>query len=147
MFRSLLSYIFVREFLVQDVLYLQVFDFQIWLCPGFLMQQRQEFIIGFDSAVTLSSTVSFLRSVRHHFKTIDGTEMADVEQTQRMIPIFFGHETFALGAACFFDEEEKETRHRKKRNKRGIILAGKKRVTTSLGDEESVDPNSHKVAV
>ena len=28
----------------------------------------------------------FLRSFRHHFKTIAGTEMADVEQTQKMIP-------------------------------------------------------------
>ena len=28
----------------------------------------------------------FLRSFRHRFKTIAGTEMADVEQTQKMIP-------------------------------------------------------------
>ena len=28
----------------------------------------------------------FLRSFRHHFKTIGGTEMADVEQIQKMIP-------------------------------------------------------------
>ena len=29
----------------------------------------------------------FLRSFRHHVKTIDGTEMADVEQRQKMIPL------------------------------------------------------------
>ena len=31
-------------------------------------------------------TCIFLRSFRHHFKTIGGTEMANVEQTQKMIP-------------------------------------------------------------
>ena len=31
-------------------------------------------------------TCIFLRSFRHHFNTIGGTEMADVEQTQKMIP-------------------------------------------------------------
>ena len=31
-------------------------------------------------------TCIFLRSFRHHFKTIGGTEMADVEQTQKMFP-------------------------------------------------------------
>ena len=32
-------------------------------------------------------TCIFLCSFRHRFKTIDGTEMADVEQTQKMIPL------------------------------------------------------------
>ena len=46
------------------------------------LYRETKFIIGFDFAVTLSSPASF----RHRFKTIDGTEMADVEQTQKMIP-------------------------------------------------------------
>ena len=44
-------------------------------------------IIGLDFAVTLSSPDSFLCSFRHHFKTIGGTEMANVKQTQKMIPL------------------------------------------------------------
>ena len=32
-------------------------------------------------------TCIFLRSFRHYFKTIGRTEMADVEQTQKMIPL------------------------------------------------------------
>ena len=32
-------------------------------------------------------TCIFLRSFRHHFKTIGRTEMADVEQTQKKIPL------------------------------------------------------------
>ena len=36
--------------------------------------------------MTLSSPESFLRSFRHRFKFIDGTEMANVEQAQKMIP-------------------------------------------------------------
>ena len=36
--------------------------------------------------IGLSSLDSFLCSFRQRFKTIDGTEMADVEQTQKMIP-------------------------------------------------------------
>ena len=46
-----------------------------------------KFIIGFDFAVTLSSPEYFLRSFRHHFKTIDGPEMALVKQAQQMIPL------------------------------------------------------------
>ena len=42
----------------------EVFDFQIWFSTGFLMQ---------------------LCSFRHHFKTIGGTEMTDVEQ-KKLIP-------------------------------------------------------------
>ena len=73
-------------------------DFHIWFSPGFLMLwrqarqdsfrclARQKFIIGFEFAVTLSAPESFLRSFRHHFRTIGGTEMANVKQTQKMIP-------------------------------------------------------------
>ena len=73
-------------------------DFHVWFSPGFLMQQKPahqkvlslhretKFIIGFDFAVTLSSPESFLRSFRHHFRTICRTEMANGKQTQKMIP-------------------------------------------------------------
>ena len=44
-----------------------------------------KFIIGLDFAVTLSSPDSFC-SFRHHFRTLCRTEMADVKQTQKMIP-------------------------------------------------------------
>ena len=54
---------------------------------GSLTRYRDtKFIIGFDFAVNLSSPYTFLCSLRHRFKTIDGTEMADVEQIQKMIP-------------------------------------------------------------
>ena len=44
-----------------------------------------KFIIGLDFAVTLSSPDS-LSSFRHHFRTLCKTEMANVKQTQKMIP-------------------------------------------------------------
>ena len=50
------------------------------------LHRETKFIIGFDFAVTLSSTCIFLRSLRHHFRTIGRTEMANVEQTEKMIP-------------------------------------------------------------
>ena len=36
--------------------------------------------------MTLSSPDFFLRSLRHPFKTIGGTETADIEQKQQVIP-------------------------------------------------------------
>ena len=63
---------------------------------GSLTRYREtKFIIGFDFAVTLSSFASSC-SFRHRFKIIYGTELADVEQTQKMIPfvtcqVSFGH--------------------------------------------------------
>ena len=54
---------------------------------GSLMLHREtKFIIGSDFAVDSFFTCIFLRSFRHHFKTIGRTEMANVEQTQKMIP-------------------------------------------------------------
>ena len=50
------------------------------------LQRETKFIIGFDYAVTLSSPASSCVSFRHRFKIIGGTEMADVEQTQKMVP-------------------------------------------------------------
>ena len=50
------------------------------------LHRENKFIIGLDFAVTLSSAESFLRSFRHHFRTLCRTEMANVEQTQKMIP-------------------------------------------------------------
>ena len=50
------------------------------------LHRETKFIIGFDFAVTPSSPASFLRSFRHYFRTIDRTEMANVKQTQKMIP-------------------------------------------------------------
>ena len=52
----------------------------------FSLLRETKFIIGFDFAVTLSSPESFC-VLLHHFKTISGTELADVEQTQKMIRI------------------------------------------------------------
>ena len=74
------------------------FDFQICYSPVFLMQSRQARQDSFRCIArpnsssasillwTLSSPASFLRSFRHHFKTIGRTELANVEQTQKMIP-------------------------------------------------------------
>ena len=50
------------------------------------LYRETKFIIGFDFAVTLSSTCIFLCSFRHRFSTIGRTEMANVKQTQKMIP-------------------------------------------------------------
>ena len=71
-------------------------DFRVWFSPGSLMQLRQarqesfrciarpKVIIGFDFAVTLSSPESFLRSFRHHFRTVCRTEkMANVKQNTK----------------------------------------------------------------
>ena len=58
-----------------------------------------------------------MRSFRHHFKTIEGTEKADVEQTQKMIPLItceismgqyvcelvFGVKVFDLNLGVQFD--------------------------------------------
>ena len=55
---------------------------------GSLTRYRDtKFIIGFDVAVTLSTPASSCVLFRHRFKTIDGTEMADVKQAQQMIPL------------------------------------------------------------
>ena len=50
------------------------------------LHHETKFIIGFNFAETLSSPASSCVLFRHRFKTFDGTEMADVEQTQKMIP-------------------------------------------------------------
>ena len=50
------------------------------------LHRETKFIIGFDFAVTLSSPESFLCSLRRHFRTLCRTEMANVKQTQKMIP-------------------------------------------------------------
>ena len=75
------------------------FDFHIWFSPGLSdavedsadgalsLHRAIKFIIGFDFAVTLSSPDSFLRSFRHYFRTVCRTDMADVKQTQKMIPL------------------------------------------------------------
>ena len=48
-----------------------------------MLHRETKFIIGFDFAVPLSS-----------FRTIGRTEMADVEQTQKMIPFITCHVSF-----------------------------------------------------
>ena len=48
--------------------------------------RHTKFIIGFDSCCDSFFTCISWCSFRHRFKTIDGTEMADVDQTQKMIP-------------------------------------------------------------
>ena len=50
------------------------------------LHRKTKFIIVFDFAVTLSSPESLLRSFRHHFRTIGRTEMANVKQTQKIMP-------------------------------------------------------------
>ena len=47
------------------------------------LHRETKFIVGFDFAVTLSSPASSCVLFRHRFKTIDETEMADVEQHKR----------------------------------------------------------------
>ena len=74
--------------------YSEDFDFYNFSSPGFSDAEDDrvegalaiKLIIGLDFAVTLSSPASFLHSFRYHFRTIGRTEMADVEQTQKMIP-------------------------------------------------------------
>ena len=51
------------------------------------LHRETKFIIGVDFAVTLSSPDSFLCSFWHHFRKLCRTEMADVKQTQKMIPL------------------------------------------------------------
>ena len=65
-------------------------------------------------------TCIFLRSFGHRFETIDGTEMANVEQTQKMIPLitceislgqyvcelFFGVNVFDLDVGVQIDSIE-----------------------------------------
>ena len=77
----------------------EVFDFHIWFSPDFLMQSRQarqdsirciarpNFIIGFDFAVTLPSpeSVCVLFDITSELP-IGRTDMANAEQTQKMIP-------------------------------------------------------------
>ena len=75
------------------------FDFRVWFFPGLSdaiedsatsvlsLHRETKFIIGFDFAVTLSSPESLLCSSRHHFRTLCRTEMANVQQTQKMIPL------------------------------------------------------------
>ena len=48
------------------------------------LHRETKFIIGFDFAVTLSSPAS--SGVLFDIVSIDGTDMADIEQTQKMIP-------------------------------------------------------------
>ena len=50
------------------------------------LHRETKFIIGFDFAVTLSSPASSGVLFDIASKIIDGTEMADVEQTHKMIP-------------------------------------------------------------
>ena len=75
------------------------FDFRVWFSPGFLMQWKivQHTRIPFAASrdqihhrlrfwCDSFFTCIFLRSFRHHFKTIGRTEKANVKQTQKMIP-------------------------------------------------------------
>ena len=50
------------------------------------LHRETKFIIGLDFAVTLASPDFFLCSFRHNFRTPCRTEMANVKQTQKMIP-------------------------------------------------------------
>ena len=76
----------------------EVVDFHVWVFTGLSdaaeartsgvlsLHRKTKCIIGFDFAVTLSSPESFFCSFRHHFRTIERTEMANDIQTQKMIP-------------------------------------------------------------
>ena len=69
-------------------------DFQIWFSDadeastiGSLSRHLDtKFIIGFDFAVTLSSPASFCVLFDIGLGLLNATEMADVKQTQKMIP-------------------------------------------------------------
>ena len=57
----------------------------------------------------------------------------------------FGQETFAHGAACYamrYEERQGDTSQKTKREQARHHPRWDKRVIRSLGDEESVDPNS-----
>ena len=73
-------------------------DFQIWCSPGCQMQSRQVrsdplhgiSIPNSSSALILLwlfLTCTFLCSFRHRFDAVDGAEMANVKQTQTMVPL------------------------------------------------------------
>ena len=75
----------------------EVFDFHIWFSLDFLMQWNNHIrVLYVASSVKIHHrlrlccdsffTCIFLRSFRHYFTTICGTEMADVKQTQKMVP-------------------------------------------------------------
>ena len=72
-------------------------DIQIWFSPGFRCSRgkhvRIRLAISWDQThhrlwfcCDSFFTCIFLCSFRHRFKTIDGAKMANVEQTQKMIP-------------------------------------------------------------
>ena len=92
-------------------------DFHVWFSPGFSdaveastsgvlsLHRETKCIIGFDFAVTLSSPESFCVLFRHHLRTICRTEMANVEQIQKMIPfitceVSLGQYVCELGFRC-----------------------------------------------
>ena len=70
-------------------------DFRVWFSPGLSdavevrtsrvlsLHHETKFIIGFDFAVTLSSPESFLRSLRHHFRTLCKTEWLMLNKHKR----------------------------------------------------------------
>ena len=67
-------------------------DFHVWFSPGFLMRSplaasRDQIHHRLRFCCDSFFTCIFLCSFQHHFKTIGETEMADVEQTQKMIPL------------------------------------------------------------
>ena len=64
----------------------EVIDFQIWCPPGFQMHSRQARSRDQIHHRFRLFTWIFLCSFQHHFRTICGTEMANVKQTQKMIP-------------------------------------------------------------
>ena len=73
--------------------------FQIWVSPGLsdaveastfgslTRHLDTKFVIGFDFAVTLSSFASSCVLFDIALTLVDGTEMANVEQTQKMVPL------------------------------------------------------------
>ena len=77
----------------------EVVDFHVWFSPGFsdaieartsgVLSLHRETKIHHRFRLACDSFFSciFLRSFRHHFRTIDKTEMSNVKQTQEMIPL------------------------------------------------------------
>ena len=74
---------------------LEKIDFRVWFSRGFLMQWKVAHQESFRQdqihhrlrfCCDSFFTCIVLRSFRHHFKTSGRTELANVEQTQKMIP-------------------------------------------------------------
>ena len=92
----------------------EVFDFHIWFSRAFWCSRGKHVRIPCTASrdqihhrlwfcCDSFLTCIFLCSFRHRIRTIDGTEMADVEQTQKMVPLITCEINFPLSVCLRVD--------------------------------------------